>query len=100
MNSREVTLSVVSESPDSRLAVILREYADKPIVLRSESFGPNVGWFTQQEIELTRAEFSGLRNVLGISVPRGCEKAVTATSSDSADVPAVLSLADARRRRA
>ena len=99
MKNRETVVASVGDSSTERLTVVLRELAAKPIVIRTQTFSESVGWFTQQEIELTRSEFNGLRNVLGLRVPQACTTAVTAAnqSGEGADI---LSFAAARQHRA
>ncbi len=80
MVKQESIVAVVSESETQRLVVVLRETLERPIAIRTQTFSENVGWFTQQEIELTRSEFSGLKNVLGLKVPAACLQAVDAAS--------------------
>jgi hypothetical protein len=96
----ETILAVVpGDSPDERLVLALEDqYAHKPLVLRSESFSPDVGWFTQSTVRLTRRELTGLKNVLGISVARGCHQTANRVhENQSADEPLVLSFATAKR---
>lgn len=100
MQNREATVAVVSESTEQRLEVVLREGARKPIVIRKLSFSASVGWYTQQEIELTRSEFAGLRNVMGLKVPPACAQAVAAATSVTDDREALISFVDARIRLA
>ncbi len=98
---RETVLSVVSHASTSRVIVAVRELHEKPIVLRSESFSPDIGWYTQQELTLTRTEFAGLKNVLGIQVPKSCERTLQLTEQAAVDhAPSIYSFADAVSRRA
>jgi hypothetical protein len=100
MQNRETIVAVVSDAPTERLTVVLRAQASKPIVIRTESFSESVGWYTQQEMELTRSEFSGLKNVLGLRVPVACEQAIAATADSQEEKAAILSFNSARRCRA
>ncbi|WP_144058141.1 hypothetical protein [Novipirellula maiorica] len=70
----EQILGVVNSSDGHRVLLVLRERHAKPFELRTETFSSNVGWFTQQSLELTRLEFSGLKNVLGLPLARVCSQ--------------------------
>lgn len=100
MLNREAVVAVVCESTNERLELVLRDWSSRPIVIRTLSYSPSVGWFTQQEMELTRSEFAGLRNVLGLKVPSACISAVAAATPAKDEDVAVLSFAAARARLA
>ncbi len=100
MQNREAIVSVVSASANERLEVVLRDWSCRPIVIRTLTFSESVGWFTQQEVELTRSEFAGLRNVLGLKVPPACVNAVAAATPSNDEDAAILSFAKARSRLA
>lgn len=95
----ETIISVVSTCPERRVVVALIDDNDRPIVLRTESFSADVGWFAQQTLHLTRSELQGLKSVLGVHVHRACGAALQALESNDAnsDSPRVLSFEKARR---
>ncbi len=68
----EQILGVVNSFDGHRVLLVLRERHPKPFELRTETFAADVGWYTQQSLELTRAELSGLKSVLGLQLPRVC----------------------------
>jgi hypothetical protein len=74
----ETVISTVSSAPDRRVVIVLRRADELPIVLRTESFSADVGWFTQQSLSLSRSELQCLRNLLGVQVHRACELALNA----------------------
>ncbi|MFN7844943.1 MAG: hypothetical protein ACK5YR_22390 [Pirellula sp.] len=100
--TREEQIVAVVPGKDSteRLVLVLEaNEKDRPIVLRSETFSPDVGWFTQSSLRLSRMELNGLRNVLGIPQPRACSdssKIISEHTSDRED-PRILSIAAYRR---
>ncbi|MCU0718232.1 MAG: hypothetical protein MUC83_00895 [Pirellula sp.] len=99
--SREEQIIAVVPGKDSsaRLVLVLEANdRDRPIILRSESFSPDVGWFAQSSLRLTRMELSGLRNVLGIPQSKGCSDSskIISDSSNSED-PRIFSIAAYRR---
>jgi hypothetical protein len=98
--TRETILAVVSQDPARRLLILVRELQERPIVLRTESFNANVGWYCQQELALSRVEFAGLKNVLGIQVPKACERALMLSETRHDASPSILSFAEAASRRA
>ena len=73
---REIVLAVIPSSDSaSRMVFATRcGNASKPIILRQESFSPNVGWFTQNTIEMTRQEMVLLRSAMGGSAPQACAR--------------------------
>ena len=73
--SSEVILAVIpGEGPENRLVFASRSNAhNKPIILRQETFSPDVGWFTQSSLEMTRQEMVLLRNAMGGARPSACE---------------------------
>jgi hypothetical protein len=102
-NCKETVISVVATSPDRRVVVALRTYDPLPIILKTETFSPGVGWFAQQTLMLTRAELQGLKNVLGVHLHQACELALASVEqpdSSHSSVPRILSLDAARSRRA
>jgi hypothetical protein len=70
----EHILGVVNSSDGHRVVLLLWERRAKPFELRTETFSSDVGWYTQQTIELTRAELSGLKGLLGLQLPRACSR--------------------------
>jgi hypothetical protein len=72
----ETILAVIpSELAQHRLVLVMvGADADKPLILRSESFSPDVGWFIQSSVSMSRAELSGLKNVLGLNMSQGCQQ--------------------------
>ncbi len=85
----ETVISSVTCTPDRRVVIVLRPAEKLSIVLRTESFSPDVGWFTQQSISLSRAELQCLRNLLGVQVHRACEtalNAIEATEREKVDI--------------
>jgi hypothetical protein len=96
----ETILAVIpGERPQDRLVLaMVGADADKPLVLRTESFSPDVGWFVQSSVSMSRAELAGLKNVLGLTMSRGCQQtAGRVQQSQRDDEPCVLPFA---RRRA
>lgn len=72
----ETILAVIpSEQSDQRLVLaMVSSDSGKPLVLRTESFSPDVGWFVQSSVSLSRIELAGLKNVLGLSMAHGCQQ--------------------------
>ncbi len=72
----ETILAVIpSENPNQRLVLVMvNSDSDKPLILRTESFSPDVGWFTQSSVSMSRIELAGLKNVLGLTMARGCQQ--------------------------
>ncbi|MGB7324619.1 MAG: hypothetical protein WBD31_07095 [Rubripirellula sp.] len=70
----EQILGVVNSSDGHRVVLVLRDRQAKPFELRTETFSADVGWYTQQSLELTREELSGLKGVLGLQLPRACSR--------------------------
>lgn len=73
--SNATTLAIVQgEDPNSRFIFAMKsEQAERPIVFRQESFSEDVGWFVQNEMEMTRSEMLSLRSALGGKMHRVCE---------------------------
>jgi hypothetical protein len=71
----ETILAVIpSEISNQRLVLAMSNGGlDKPLVLRTESFSPDVGWFVQSSVSMSRRELAGLKNVLGLTMARGCQ---------------------------
>lgn len=100
LSREEQIVAVVAGRDSSERLVLVLEANDKdrPIVLRSESFSPDVGWFAQTSLRLSRTELNGLRNVLGIPQSKGCsDSAKFISDSSSSDDPRILSIAAYRR---
>jgi len=102
MANQETIVSVVSTCSERRVVVALRSCGERPIVLRTESFSADVGWFTQQTLHLSRAELQGLKGVLGVQLHRACGAALNAMESreNNADSPHILPFDRARVRTA
>ena len=99
--STETIISTVSCSADRRVVIALgASDASLPIVLRTESFSSDVGWFTQQSIQLSRSELQCLRNLLGIRVHRACEATLNAIESQEHEEISVIPFVAARQRTA
>ncbi len=99
IREEQIVAVVAGKDSSERLVLVLdANDKDRPIVLRSESFSPDVGWFVQSYLRLSRTELSGLRNVLGIPQSRGCSDSVKVISDRSnSDDPKILSIAAYRR---
>ena len=65
----ENVIAVIPDETGSQRLVFLARGNDSalPIVLRQESFSRDVGWFTQSQIEISRAQMIMLRSSLGAS---------------------------------
>ncbi|MEL6895422.1 MAG: hypothetical protein AAFP90_04895 [Planctomycetota bacterium] len=51
-----------------RRSVVSGENADQSLIqLRTESYSPDVGWFTQSRIELTPQQLQALRQTMGMA---------------------------------
>jgi len=96
----ETVISTVSSSSDRRVVIALRPREPLPIVLRTESFSSDVGWFTQQTVQLSRSELQALRNVLGVHVHKACEVALASLECHDADQAQVISFELARQKTA
>jgi len=96
----ETVISTVSSAPDRRVVIVLRPADELPIVLRTESFGVDVGWFTQQSLSLSRSELQCLRNLLGVQVHRACELALNAIDVQEESRADILRFDTARQRTA
>jgi hypothetical protein len=96
----ETVISTVCTSADRRVLIVLRPKEPLPIVLRTESFSPGVGWFTQQSINLSRSELQGLRNLLGVQVHRACESALASVEQSDSTSACVINFEAARQRTA
>ncbi len=71
---------------------------EKPISIRSESFSPDVGWFPQSVLKLSRSELAGLRNILGVPVSKACQLAMESIEeAKSEEEPRILAFAEYRR---
>jgi hypothetical protein len=99
IREEQIVAVVAGKDSSERLVLVLEANdRDRPIVLRSESFSPDVGWFTQSSLRLSRTELNGLRNVLGIPQSRGCSDSTKVISDRSnSDDPKILSIAAYRR---
>lgn len=96
----EIVLAVIPGEPSHERMVLAmaNDESDKPLVLRMESFSPDVGWFVQSSVRMSRAELAGLKNVLGLSMARGCQQtAGRVHEAQRDDDPSVIPFA---RRRA
>jgi hypothetical protein len=93
-------LGVVNSSDGHRVLLVLREQRAKPFELRTETFSADVGWYTQQSLELTRAELSGLKSVLGLQLPRACSRTMREIQpvANCESEPAILSFTAVARR--
>jgi hypothetical protein len=96
----ETVVSTVNSSPERRIVIALRPRDPLPIVLRTESFSSDVGWFEQQLIQLSRSELQGLRNLLGVHVHKACEQALASVDARDIDTPQVISIESARQKTA
>lgn len=94
----ETVVSTVSSSWDRRVVIALRPKEALPIVLRTESFSSDVGWFTQQTIQLSRSELQALRNLLGVQVHKACEAALASVEAQDEDREMVISFESARQK--
>jgi hypothetical protein len=103
----EQVIAVIPDETGQQRVVFVARAGERelPIVLRQQSFSAAVGWFTQSQIEMTRAQMVMLRSSLGAA---GCGQACTqppvtakrAMEEDSSHEPAtILSLADVRDAR-
>lgn len=99
IREEQIIAVVDGKSSSERLVLVLdANDKDRPIVLRSESFSPDVGWFVQSSLRLSRTELNGLRNVLGIPQSKGCaDSAKVISDRSSSDDPRILSIAAYRR---
>ncbi|XZE20423.1 hypothetical protein SH449x_000295 [Pirellulaceae bacterium SH449] len=101
MAREEQILAVVEgDNPGERLVLALDPtHHEKPLILRSESFSTDVGWFSQSSMRFSRSELNGLRSVLGIPQAPACShssRAISDYQSDT-DAPRILSMASFRR---
>ncbi len=95
----EQILGVVNSSDGHRVLLVMRQRQAKPFELRTETFAADVGWYTQQSLELTRSELSGLKSILGLQLSRACSRTLhelEPVGSDNED-GSILSFATARR---
>ena len=95
----QIVAIVPGKDSNERLVLVLEaNEKDRPIVLRSESFSPDVGWFTQSSLRLSRMELTGLRNVLGIPQSKGCaDSSKVISDSSNIEDPRIISIAAYRR---
>ncbi|MEM7475982.1 MAG: hypothetical protein AAF483_13395 [Planctomycetota bacterium] len=72
--AKEIVIAVIDcDAEGERMVFASRtESCEKPIVLRHESFSPDVGWFTQSSVEMTRREMVLLRSAMGGKQPSVC----------------------------
>jgi hypothetical protein len=94
----EQILGIVNSSDGHRVLLVLRERRVKPFELRTETFSADVGWYTQQSLELTRAELSGLKGILGLQLPRACSRTMEEIQPAGHQEPAILSFAAMSKR--
>jgi hypothetical protein len=96
----EKLLGVVNSSDGHRVVLVLRERLAKPFELRTETFSADVGWYTQQTIELSRAELSGLKGLLGLQLPTACSRTMQdlQPAGGCESEPAILSFSMAAKR--
>lgn len=105
----ENVIAVIPDETGSQRLVFLARGNDNalPIVLRQESFSRDVGWFTQSQIEISRAQMVMLRSSLGApgtacgmacAVRSGGSPRAT-VSTDDFDQPAIFSLEQKRQQR-
>lgn len=90
----EYILAVIQgEDPHHRMVFASRtvEEGQRPIVLRQESFSPDIGWFAQSTIAMSRQEMVHLRAAMGGGTPNACQATQQKIHSDS-ERPAVLQL--------
>ncbi|MCU0710602.1 MAG: hypothetical protein MUC43_00990 [Pirellula sp.] len=101
MAREEQTIAVIpGKEPSERLVLALdSNEIERPLVLRSESFSPDVGWFAQSSMRLSRMELNGLRSVLGIPQSNACHNSARSISEHNtdSDSPRILSIAAYRR---
>jgi hypothetical protein len=92
----ETVLAVIpSEKSNQRLVLAMgNNDSDKPLILRTESFSPDVGWFIQSSVSMSRVELAGLKNVLGLTMARGCQQTTgRVQESQKDDEPSVIPFA-------
>jgi hypothetical protein len=92
----ETVLAVIpSEKSNQRLVLaMVNNDLEKPLILRTESFSPDVGWFTQSSVSMSRVELAGLKNVLGLTMARGCQQTTgRVQESQKDDEPSVIPFA-------
>lgn len=104
MKTEQIVAVVPGQDSTERISIALdTSDMDRPISIRSESFSPDIGWFPQSTLKLSRSELAGLRNVLGVPVATACKQSLdtieeTRVSGASADdEPRVLSFAAYKR---
>lgn len=101
VREEQIVAVVPGKESSERLVLVLNSIdKEKPIVLRSESFSPDVGWFIQSTLRLSRMELNGLRSVLGIPQSSACSnssKVIAEHTADSDGGPRILSMAAYRR---
>lgn len=90
---QEVVLAIIPGQDDSQRMVFANRLspAEKPIVLRQESFSPDVGWFTQSSLEMTREEMVLLRAAMGGTTPAAC-MSTRLKASRTLQAPSILPL--------
>jgi hypothetical protein len=100
-SAREQVIAVMpGKIQTERICLVLdMSHSEKPIILRSESFSKDLGWFVQGVVKMTRSDLSALRNVLGVPVSQSCSKVTNLGNQgpDDTTEPKILSFATARR---
>ena len=64
---KENVIAIVPDGTQSQRLVFIAKSveSDLPIVLRQETYSEDVGWFTQNQIEMTRQQMMMLRSAMG-----------------------------------
>ena len=86
--------SIDGADANSRLVIVLQSNAGVGhFVLKRQTFGRDVGWYTQSEIEMTREEMVAMRSALGASESKACRATKFKMNVDAA--PAILAFPSA-----
>lgn len=74
-DDREYVISVIQGDDKTQRMIFASRSSNsqRPIILRRESFSPDVGWFTQDTIAMTRQEMAMLRSAMGGQKPAACQ---------------------------
>lgn len=67
LNHKENVIAIVPDGTQSHRLVFLAKSGDHelPIVLRQETYSEDIGWFIQNQIEMTRPQMMMLRSAMG-----------------------------------
>lgn len=100
--SKATTVAIIQgDDPNNRFIFAMRaENAERPILFRQESYSEDVGWFVQNEMEMTRGEMICLRSALGGKMHRACEHTASKICQEEPSILPIRPFQPAAEKRA